>query len=91
MHSDSSKLMTREVVQLVTSGTLIEPLSKHANYLMSVTMGTKDTIGLAWIDLSTSQFTVGEMRAPMLQRCSPISLHTLSSSVGQYIQFEHAG
>jgi DNA mismatch repair protein MutS len=57
-YGDSSKLMTREVVQLVTSGTLIEPLSKHANYLMSVTMGTKDTIGLAWIDLSTSQFTV---------------------------------
>ena len=52
--------MKREVVKLVTPGTLLEPLDQHANYLLSIFPGPSHLLGLAWIDLSTAAFQVWE-------------------------------
>lgn len=57
--SSVSQLLHREVVQLVTPGTLLEPLTQQANFLLSVAVGPGGSLGLAWLDLSTSQFKVG--------------------------------
>lgn len=57
--SSGSQLLHREVVQLVTPGTLLEPLTQQANFLLSVAVGPGGSLGLAWLDLSTSQFKVG--------------------------------
>lgn len=46
------------MVQLVTPGTLLEPLTQQANFLLSVAVGPGGSLGLAWLDLSTSQFKV---------------------------------
>ena len=51
-----SRLLGREVVKLVTPGTLIEPLHHHANYLMAIAPGPTLTSALAWLDLSTADF-----------------------------------
>lgn len=51
-----SKLLHREVVRLVTPGTLLEPLNSDANYLMSIAQGPDSSLGLAWLDLSTGEF-----------------------------------
>ena len=53
-----SRLMKRQVVKLITPGTLLEPLDQHANYLLSVYPGPSHLLGLAWIDLSTAAFQV---------------------------------
>ncbi len=50
--------LDREVVKLVTRGTLIEPLHNEANYLLSIATGSTSTVGLAWTDISTSEFQV---------------------------------
>lgn len=50
--------MKREVVKLITPGTLLEPLDQHANYLLSIFPGPSHLLGLAWIDLSTAAFQV---------------------------------
>ena len=50
--------MKREVVKLITPGTLLEPLDQHANYLLSIFPSPSDSLGLAWIDLSTAAFQV---------------------------------
>ena len=50
--------MKREVVKLITPGTLLEPLDQHANYLLSIFPGPSQLLGLAWIDLSTAAFQV---------------------------------
>lgn len=50
--------MKREVVKLITPGTLLEPLDQHANYLLSVFPSPSNLLGLAWIDLSTAAFQV---------------------------------
>ena len=55
--SDGS-LINREVVKLVTRGTLIEPLHNEANYLLSVATSPTSNVGLAWTDISTSEFKV---------------------------------
>lgn len=54
-----SKLLHREVVRLVTPGTLLEPLNSDANYLMSIAQGPDSSTGLAWLDLSTGEFCLG--------------------------------
>ena len=44
---------------MVTQGTLIEPLSNDANYLMAIAEGPGlVSLGLAWLDVSTSHFEV---------------------------------
>jgi len=57
-YEEGSRLMKREVVKLVTPGTLLEPLDQHANYLLSIFPGPSKLLGLAWIDLSTAAFQV---------------------------------
>ena len=51
-------LLGRDVVKLITPGTLIEPLDNEANYLLCISTGPGSTIGLAWIDISTGEFQV---------------------------------
>lgn len=51
-------LLGRDVVKLITPGTLIEPLDNEANYLLCLSTGPGSTVGLAWIDISTGEFQV---------------------------------
>ena len=51
-------LLGRDVVKLITPGTLIEPLDNEANYLLCLSMGPGSTVGMAWIDISTGEFQV---------------------------------
>lgn len=51
-------LLGRDVVKLITPGTLIEPLDNEANYLLCISTGPGNTVGLAWIDISTGEFQV---------------------------------
>jgi DNA mismatch repair protein MutS len=56
------KIVRREVVQVVTPGTILEPEfldEKRNNYLVAVT-AQKQTIGLAILDVSTGEFAVTE-------------------------------
>ena len=51
-------LVHRELVKLVTRGTLIEPLHNEANYLLSIATSPSSMVGLAWTDISTSELKV---------------------------------
>src|SRR5204863_4850533 len=58
--STAKGLVSREVVRLVTAGTLTEDAAlepSSANYLLAIRPG-KRRPGLAWIDLSTGKFLV---------------------------------
>ena len=53
--------MKREVVRLVTPGTLTEDEflnPSSPNYLVSLSAGGGDALGLAWADISTGEFAV---------------------------------
>jgi DNA mismatch repair protein MutS len=70
-------MMEREVVRLVTPGTVVEPglLDPRANnYLVAVVPGERE-VGLAAVDITTSEFTVTQVprdRAPAeLERLDP--------------------
>ena len=70
-------LMEREVVRLVTPGTVVEPSlldSKSNNYLVSVVPGGEE-VGLAFVDITTSEFATTQLplaRAiPELERLKP--------------------
>ncbi|MBX9710779.1 MAG: DNA mismatch repair protein MutS [Xanthobacteraceae bacterium] len=63
----NKSVVRRDVVRLVTPGTLTEDNlldAKVNNYLMAMTRARAsngdDRLGLAWIDISTSEFTVTE-------------------------------
>lgn len=64
----SKSVVRRDVVRLVTPGTLTEDSlldAKSNNYLLAIARARSsssgdDRIGLAWIDISTSEFTVIE-------------------------------
>ena len=57
--NDGNRLVSREVVRLVTPGTLLEPLNNETNnYLMAIATGPGESLGLAWIDISTACFEV---------------------------------
>ena len=51
-------MLGRDVVKLITPGTLIEPLDNEANFLLCLSTGPGSTVGLAWIDISTGEFQV---------------------------------
>ncbi len=56
-------LVEREVVRLVTPGTVVEPSlldSKSNNYLTSVALGEGE-VGLAFVDITTSEFAVTQL------------------------------
>ena len=55
----NSRLIHREVMRLVTPGTLLEPLKPDANYLMSIARGPDSSLGLGWLDLSSGEFHLG--------------------------------
>jgi DNA mismatch repair protein MutS len=70
-------LVERDVVRLVTPGTVVEPSllnSKTNNYLVSVVVGEGE-VGLAYVDITTSEFAVTQLplaRAKTeLQRLNP--------------------
>ena len=54
----NSRLLRREVVKLVTAGTLLDPVYHHANYLMAIAPGPTLSSAIAWLDLSTAHFQV---------------------------------
>jgi DNA mismatch repair protein MutS len=63
----AKSVVRRDVVRLVTPGTLTEDTlldAKTNNYLMTIARARAsngdDRLGLAWIDISTSEFTVTE-------------------------------
>lgn len=61
----SKSVVKREVIRLVTAGTLTEePLldAKRNNFLMAVSK-ISDKIGLAWLDISTGEFYTQEIHA----------------------------
>lgn len=51
-------MFDREVVQLITPGTVLEPDHNHSLYLLAIVTGAMESYGVAWIDLSTSHFEV---------------------------------
>ena len=54
----TSKLFHRRVIRLVTPGTVLEPVHPDANYLMAIATGPGQSLGLAWMDISTGEFKV---------------------------------
>jgi len=70
-------LVEREVVRLVTPGTVVEPGlldSKTNNYLTSVVLGEEE-VGLAFVDITTSEFATTQLPLPRaiteLERLKP--------------------
>jgi DNA mismatch repair protein MutS len=60
---DNRGLVEREVVRLVTPGTVVEPSlldSKTNNYLVSLAVG-EGGVGLAYVDITTSEFAVTQL------------------------------
>ena len=53
-------ILDREIVQLITPGTLLDPEGAAANHLLSIVPGPEENLGLAWLELSTSNFQVRE-------------------------------
>ena len=56
-------MLQREVVRLVTPGTVVEPGlldSKSNNYLVSVVLGEGE-VGLAYVDITTSEFATTQL------------------------------
>src|SRR4030042_1615264 len=70
-------LVEREVIRLVTPGTVVEPGlldSKSNNYLASLVLGEEEA-GLAFVDITTSEFATTELTLPRavaeLERLKP--------------------
>jgi DNA mismatch repair protein MutS len=62
----SKGLVEREVVRIVTPGTVIDPAmlaAKRNNFLAAVVMG-RDAVGLAYIDITTGEFAVTQFSTP---------------------------
>jgi len=83
---ETKGLVEREVVRLVTPGTIVEPSlldSKQNNYLTSLVLG-EDMVGLAYIDITTSEFATTQIPfqriLPELERLRPSEIITAGSS-----------
>jgi DNA mismatch repair protein MutS len=62
----SKGLVDREVVRIVTPGTVIDPAmlaAKRNNFLASVVVG-RETVGIAYVDITTGEFAVTQFRTP---------------------------
>ncbi|XP_003389234.2 PREDICTED: uncharacterized protein LOC100634951 [Amphimedon queenslandica] len=81
--------MNREVVQLITPGTLLEPEGDAANHLMSIVPGPEENLGIAWLELSTSKFQVTMITEDQLdehiERVSPSEV-LLSEKTNQLLK-----
>jgi DNA mismatch repair protein MutS len=74
---ETKGLVQREVVRLVTPGTVVEPGlldSKSNNYLVALAWGGEG-VGLAYIDITTSEFATAQLSShrliPELERLKP--------------------
>jgi len=83
---ETKGLVEREVVRLVTPGTIVEPGlldSKKNNYLTSLVLGD-DAVGLAYVDITTSEFATAQVASqrvlPELERLRPSEIITAESS-----------
>jgi DNA mismatch repair protein MutS len=59
-------LVDREVVRIVTPGTVIDPAmlaAKRNNFLASVVVG-RDAVGIAYVDITTGEFAVTQFSTP---------------------------
>ncbi len=81
-------LVQREVVRVVTPGTVVEPSlldSKANNYLASVVLGGEEA-GIAYVDITTSEFATTQVsleRATVeLERLKPSEIITASDLSG---------
>ncbi|MGI5911798.1 MAG: DNA mismatch repair protein MutS [Syntrophomonadaceae bacterium] len=76
---DAKGIVKREVIRIVTPGTVIEDsmlLENENNYLAAI-VEVRELIGFAYIDISTSEFKVCEINQPAqlkneLQRLAPV-------------------
>jgi len=62
----SKGLVDREVVRIVTPGTVIDPTmlaAKRNNFLASVVVG-RESVGIAYVDITTGEFAVTQFSTP---------------------------
>jgi len=83
---ETKGLVEREVVRLVTPGTVVEPSlldSKTNNYLVSLVLGEEEA-GIAYVDITTSEFAATQLSlqraVPELERLSPQEIITAEGS-----------
>ncbi|EDV29281.1 uncharacterized protein TRIADDRAFT_51434 [Trichoplax adhaerens] len=74
----NSKLVHRQVTQVVTPGTFINPMQENASYLMAVCQGPGHQLGISWVDISTGDFqlttvNVGNL-GEELARINPVEI-----------------
>ena len=74
---ETKGLVQREVIRLVTPGTVVEPSlldSKSNNYLLSLVPGGEE-VGIAYVDITTSEFATTQLpfhrAVPELERLKP--------------------
>ena len=83
---ETKGLVEREVIRLVTPGTVVEPSlldSKTNNYLTSLVLGEEE-VGIAYVDITTSEFATTQValqRANVeLERLNPSEIITAKGS-----------
>ncbi len=83
---ETKGLVEREVVRLVTPGTIVEPGlldSKANNYLVSLVLGDSE-VGIAYVDITTSEFATTQLplerAVPELERLKPTEIITANNS-----------
>ena len=83
---ETKGLVQREVVRLVTPGTVVEPSlldSKSNNYLVSLVWG-EEGVGIAYVDITTSEFATAQLPPhrliPELERLKPSEVITAESA-----------
>ncbi|MFC1984400.1 DNA mismatch repair protein MutS [Chloroflexota bacterium] len=83
---ETKGLVEREVVRLVTPGTVVEPSlldSKTNNYLVSLVLGEEEG-GIAYVDITTSEFATTQVPLrrviPELERLRPQEIITAEGS-----------
>ncbi|MGR3542659.1 MAG: DNA mismatch repair protein MutS [Hasllibacter sp.] len=74
----SKAVVNREIVRLVTPGTLTEDalLDARSENLLAAFHRVRDEAALAWVDISTGAFTVAETNdlPPLLARLAPVEV-----------------
>ncbi|MFC2072933.1 DNA mismatch repair protein MutS [Chloroflexota bacterium] len=83
---ETKGLVEREVIRVVTPGTVVEPGlldSKTNNYLTSLVLGD-DEVGIAYVDITTSEFATTQLPLPRalpeLERLRPSEIITANNS-----------
>ena len=82
----SKGLVERDVVRVVTPGTVVEPslLKQKANNYLAAVCTREDVAGLAYVDISTGEFRTTQVSVddlpPELDRLSPAELLTIEGA-----------